>query len=369
MGENRFTRDAYAVTAKKVEAAGGDTSHAGRQHKREGKGIHPLVDPKGYDLVRKSLPRHTQGENGLWQLTVGEPMLLETRFDTTGSMGGNVKLAFSVLPATYDLVSKVLGRYDPQLLNAIFGDVADDVVLYRSQAEMAEKIAEQLTLMVPEGRGGDTTEDPDYGLFGAAYLTQAHINRYGLKYYDLTVTDAPGRGRISHTDLVRVYGDSVYERVRENGHEVTAKQLPTTAEIVSDLKKQAHAFVLLVGPDGITLSQWQGWYGKEYVIQADSTACLHYYQALIAGLTEGTLDLQSATEFLCDNGCVKDTARDLVRSVSHIPLGAQQRSENFDKIPLKGAYFKEKTDLWPIDPDEVGVISMEQGTEGGVDWA
>lgn len=368
MGRARFTRDAYAYTAEKVAGAGGDTSHAGRQRQREGKGIHPLVDPKGYDLIRKSLPRYTQREDGLWQLTVGEPMLFETRFDTTGSMGGNVKLAFDVLPESYDLVSKVLQRYDLQLLNAIFGDVVDDVVLYRSQAEMAEKIAEQLTLMVPEAAGGDSEEDPEYGLFGGAYLTQAHINGYGLKYYDLTVTDAPTHGRIDHKNLVRVYGDAVYERVKENGHSISRQQLPDSGEIVAELLKHAHAFVLLVHPGGYTLSQWQGWYGKERVITTDSTRHLHYYQALIAGLTEGTLDLRSAVDFLWENGCGRDTARNLVRSVAHIPLGAQAMSQNFEKVPLAGSVFKEKTDLWPVDPAEVEVTA-DAVEAGGINWA
>jgi hypothetical protein len=365
MGASRFTREVYTAVATKVRAKGGDVSYAGKQRKQRGEGVHPLVDPKGYGLTRRSLPRYTQREDGLWQLTVGEPMLYETRFDTTGSMGGNVKLAFDVLPESYDLVSKVLRRYDPQLLNATFGDVVDDVVLYRSQAEMAEKIAEQLTLMVPEYGGGDGTEDPDYGIFGAAYLTAAHINRYGLKYYDLTVTDAPGRGRIDHKNLVRVYGDTVYEVVRENGYDIDSARLPDTHTMVQSLLERAHGFVLLVG--SYARSYWVDLYGVERVIEAESTQHLHYYQALIAGLTEGVLDLRSAVDFLAENGCDRSRARKLVRSVAHIPLAVQQQAPHYNSIPKRGDCFTEKTDLWPVEGVENE--SMTDTAEDEITWA
>lgn len=368
MGHSRFTRDAYRRVEERVRASGGVEAHAKEERKQQGGKTNPLVDPKAFGLIRRSLPRYTQRADGLWVLSNGTPMAYRTRFDTTSSMGDNVDLAFRVLPQSYDLVSAVLPRYDLQMGTDTFGDAVDPVVLYRSQFEMAERIAEQLAMQEPGRGGGDITEDPDYGLFGAAYLTAAHINGYGLRYYDLTVTDAPFRGCVTHETLVRVFGETVYDVAEENGHTIDRSRLPNTNQIVSELVCQAHAFVLLIGNSGRTYSRgWIEAYGKERVIFADSTRHLPYYQALIAGLTEGTLNLRSALKFLLKHGCDKATARALVRSVVHIPLGAQRLAENFDKIPPAGSIFREKTDLWPVDPSEVADPDGDE-KEGGVDW-
>lgn len=69
--------------------------------------------------------------------------------------------------------------------------------------------------MVPGRSGFDAPEDPDIGIFGGAYLTRAYINRIGLKRYDFTVTDAPGRGVIAINDLKKIYGDEVFNKVKE----------------------------------------------------------------------------------------------------------------------------------------------------------
>ena len=94
-------------------------------------------------------------------------------------------------------------------------------------------------------------------------------------------------------------------------------------------------------------------------------------QAVIIGLTEGTLDLKKVSEFLkrANVGEV-DIAR-IVRSVANIPIGAQAALPNFSKRPQKGDLFKEKTDLWPIDPSEApqkkpGKAGAKPG--GGAIW-
>lgn len=350
MGERRFSRDTFSGFRERVDSAGGDTSYAGRQHIHETKKLHPLVDPAGYSLVRKALPRYVELSDGRLQLAAGVPMLVETLLDTTGSMGGNVTLAFNALPTLYGLLTEgahaVLGRYDPQILNAIFGDTQDRFILARTQAEMDEKIPEQLTLMVPEGAGGDEPEDPEYGLFGAAFLTDAAINDYGLKSYHFTVTDATSHGRIDKSELVRVFGDTVFETVKENGHDLDEKSLPFTDDIVAVLKKQAHAFMILVG--NRAHRYWLPMYGNEHVVVIDSTEHLPYVEAAIIGLVEGVLDLQSLPGFLEGAGCRSMAARAIQRAVAGIPIGAQIRFENFSKIPTKGTVFAKKRDLWPV---------------------
>jgi hypothetical protein len=364
MGYRRLTREAFTGVEETVKAAGGDTSHAGRQRQKEGKGLDPLVDPAGYELIRRSLPRYVEQPNGSFLLTNGVPMLMETRFDTTGSMGGNVDLAFASLPKSYDLIAggenPVLGRYDPQILNAIFGDVQDNYVLYRSQAEMDVEIANQLTLMVAEKDGGDTTEDPDYGIFGGAYLTDAFINKYGLKYYDFTVTDAPCRTRIDRANLVRVFGPTVFEKAKQNGYVLNESQLPATQEMIDELKKHTHAFVLCVGSGAA--EHWVRLYGKDRVVIIEDTSVLPYVEAAIIGLTEGVLELQSVEEYLCLVGCSAIKARSITRAVAGTPISAQTILPNFSKIPLKGTLFAKKGDMWPMTE----AAPVNEAEEGGM---
>jgi hypothetical protein len=213
-----------------------------------------------------------------------------------------------------------------------------------------------MTLLVPGRMGqGNGKEDPQFGLFGAAYLTKASINRWGLRYYHFTISDEPVVPSIEYKWLQAIFGDDVLERVKENEFDFTVGNLPDTAQTVSDLQTNAHAFFLQVDSRVDVRKQWTGLYGADHVIQLpDGTRHLHYVKAVIIGLTEGVLDLGSAPDFLTDHGLDEATAREIVRSVAHIPLAAQTLSENFGKIPLAGSVFREKTDLWPIDPKEVG---------------
>lgn len=356
-----FTREAFAGTAEKVRAAGGDTSYAGRQViKKTGK-LDPLVDPAGYGLIRKSLPRYVELPDGRFHNLSGAPMPIETVFDTTGSMGHNVALAFESLPKLYDLLTTgplpVLERYDVQIANGIFGDVVDDFVAARTQFEMAEKIAEQLTLMVPESGGGDSPEDPEYNLFASAYLTEAFIRQYGLRGYHFMVTDATSHGRIDDENLVRVFGKDVYEKVIENSFQISKKKLPDTKEIVTALKDYWHAFAVVVSNQE-TARYWSKQYGKEHVVFIQSTRELPYVEAAIIGLTEGVIDLQGVAEYLVSVGCDRSTASRLSDAVSVIPVGSQVTCKNFAKIPPKGMVYANKRDLWPVA--EGAVISVEE---------
>lgn len=359
MGFRSFTREAFAGTADRVKSAGGDTSYAGREEiKRTGK-LHPLVDPAGYGLVRKSLPRYVELPDGRFHNLAGIPMPVETALDTTGSMGENVALAFNSLPKLYDMLTTgthpVLGRYDVQIANGIFADGYSDIfVAARSQFEMEEKIAEQLTLMVPEkGGGGNGGEDPDYLMFSSAFLTEAHICEYGLKGYHFMVTDEPTHNDVNWPKLVSVFGDTVLDVVAENAkgnYIVDAKSLPGTQEIVATLKNNWHAFAIIVGRNGRNpvFQHWQKYYGVEHVITVDSTEVLPYVEALVIGLTEGVIDLQGAAEYLVSVGCNRSTARELAEAVSVIPVGAQTLAKNFSKIPKKGMVYANKRDLWPV---------------------
>lgn len=364
MGRATLSAVSYESVAAKTRTFAKAT-YAGEQRHKEGRGLDPLVDPKGHGLVRRSLSWY-EPKGKKFELLRGVAMLEETRLDTTGSMGDNVEIAMGVLPSTFQLLASgdapVLGRYDTQMITSIFGDVCDAYVLCRSQAELDERIAEQMTLMVPEGGGGDADEDPQYGLFGAAFLTEAMVNKYGLKYYDFTISDARGRHRLDKSTLTRVFGDTVFDVVAENGFQINPKSLPDTRDVVVELKKRAHAFFLQVGNSGGVRQFWTEVFGANRVITLPSVELLPQVKAAIIGLTEGVLDLQSAEEFIRSSSTVrgnsfrkqkasevtKDEARAIVRAISGIPIGAQKALPGFDKIPLKGALFAKKGDLWPI---------------------
>lgn len=359
MGRETLSSEAYRRVADEASSAG-STTHKGEQRHKEGKGLHELVDPKGYGVIRRSLSwLEPKGEH--FELLRGVAILEETRLDTTGSMGNNVEIAMDVLPKTYELLAKgkkaVLGRYDTQMITAIFGDVVDNYVLCRSQAEMDERIAEQMTLMVPEGDGGDITEDPQYGIFGAAYLTDTSIGKYGLKHYDFTITDAPARTTLSLETLKRVFGESVIEKTTENGFTIDPKKLPTTKEVVRDLLKIAHGFLLVVdngkGEIQRAYNFWEELYGSDRVVIIPEVKFLPEVKASIIGLTEGVLTLQTLEEFLVKDAHLSpENAKYIKRAVAGIPIGAQAVLENFNKIPLKGTMFAAKGDIWPmvIDP-------------------
>lgn len=357
MGKDTFSRDVFTRAAHAATDGGREsaTKKSEQQAKKTGK-LNPLVDPSGYDVIRLSLPRLEQNADGLWELLVGTPLPVETRVDTTGSMGNNVDIALSVLPNMYEAcLAAVREGYDIQIATGIFGDVVDPFPLCRPQFEMvADKIVGQLALMVPERDGGDGDEDPHYGIFGGAYLTAAHISKLGLKGYDFTVSDAPCHERFDSKQLIRIFGPDVFEKVAENGHTIDRKQLPSPRDVVKDLLKRAHAFFLQVKDESSRLTRfWSEIYSPDRVVWIPDTHVLPQVQAAIIGLTEGTLDLGNTKEFLRDQQVPAKHIDAIMRSVSGIPLGAQAALPNFKKLPKKGDLFEKKDSLWPIDPMDV----------------
>lgn len=376
MGYHTLSRDTYTGVRDSATRGGQKSATDDAEVRmRQGKGLDPLVDPKGpahLGPIRRSRPRFEK-QGDLWVLTRGIPMAEETLLDTTGSMGRNVDIAFDVLPHAYEMLTSgsrpVLGRYDPQIATAIFNDVEDSgvPVLCRTQFEMDEKIALQMTRLVPGRQGqGNGKEDSQFGLFAAAYLTVAAINLYGLKYYHFTVSDEPTVETINLSWLKKIFGDEVLEQSQESGFRFNAKSLPDTAKVVMDLQTRAHAFFLQVGDRPDVKRQWIDLYGADHFVMlpGGGTEYLHYVKAVICGLTEGVLDLNSAAEFLHEYKVPSADANRIVRAVAHIPLGAQTLCPNFNKIPKTGDLFKDKADLWPTDQNAMSDNAKTDSKEG-----
>jgi len=373
MGRQTFSRTSYDATMSTARAAGSAT-HLGEERIRRGQGLDRLVDPAGNGLIRRSMARKDKRPDGFWEMMMGTPMLVETLLDTTGSMGGNVAIALDRLPHLYALLKEgdgaVLGRYDLQLITAIFGDVEDQYVLNRSHAEMGDKIAEQMTMMYPErGGAGNGKEDPQYGIFAAAYLTAAETNGYGLKTYHFTISDEPIYEEYDERTLIRVFGETVFDKVAENGHEISRHHLPNVQQVITDLQTRAHAFFLEVPGRRSIHDQWACLYGEDHVVVLPSVELLPQVQAAIIGLTEGVIDLQSMEAFLRQNEVKADDAKRIARSVAGIPIGAQAALPGFDDLPEIGALFKEKTDLWPFDyADDVATDKSTSDTAETGGW-
>lgn len=386
MGRNVLSSTDYRSVSQHA-TAGGTRSATTESEARvdRGEGLDVTVDPRGFPHlgpVRMSLPRFVELDNGLWQLTVGMPMPVETLLDTTGSMQDNVDIAFRVLPLEYALLTggetPVLGRYDVQICNACFGDVDDphwkpgSPVLCRSQFEMDVKIAEQAAKLVPSRNGcGNGKEDPQFGLFGAAYLTKPTIIRYdGMRHYHFAVSDEPVAEYIDYAWLKAIYGDTFLDAVAQNGFDLAPNSIPHLATVVRTLQQRAHAFFLQVGNSPYVTVPWTRLYGKEHVIALpDGTRSIHLVKAAIIGLTEGVLTLSSTEAFLRANGAEQRTAKAIVRAVANIPIGAQTLAPDFNRLPRAGDLFRNKTDLWPMTPEEIAAYAAETGkkVDGSVD--
>jgi hypothetical protein len=352
MGQDTLSDAAYRKVADDAQVAGSAT-HVGQERRKKGLGLDPLVDPASFGVTRRSLCRFVEsGDNFI--MPNGVAMSIESLLDGTGSMGSdNISVALDKLKLAYDLLSKrALSRYDLQLATTMFGDTEDDRVVQRSQFEMDVKIAQQITLfdLASFDGHGNYKENPEYAIFGATFLTDADIWRYGLGNYHCALSDESIVHYLDPGQIERIYGKEVWERVRENGHDVDRNNLPTTPEMLQILLKRTHAFFFLFKENykGVRKS-WTECYGRERVIDIPRTALFPFFEAAVMGLTEGVVDLQTMEDFLREASVSESDARVIKHAVAHIPIGEQVKLPNFTKIPLKGSVFAKKRDLWPID--------------------
>ncbi len=379
MPKGVFTRDAYESSRSTHTTKGKSSTFRGEETVRTTGKLDPLVDPAGpvYGLVRPSRMRFEPIAGDLFMVANGAPGTMEYRLDTTGSMGTNVERALSALPQICGLTATIMPGRDPFFCASIFADLEDKFVLCRGQFEvLADRMVNQLTLMHPEGGGkGNNGEDPEYGLFAGAYLTDAYLHRIGLKSMDFTITDEPMHEWLHAHGLKRVFGTDVFDKLKEIGYDFSESNLPSNGEIVQDLLNKAHAFVFLINTERRNLldQHWQELYGKDRVILLPNIDYVPHAMAAITGLTEGTLDLQSVKDFLIDTEIDKNEAHRLVDSIAHIPLGAQCALPNYSKLPKQGDIFRTKEDLWAMDPADIPTdaiaspIAAETGTSGTVE--
>ncbi len=397
-----YSRDAFtAVAEETVKRSGPSVTEKAEQRAREGLGLHDLVDPAKYGIVRRSLTYYQDLGDGRYTIPRGVAMPWESRSDTTGSMGYSIDGVMIVLPTLYDLLiegpSPVLGRYDLHVSNGAFGDRSDQFVLMRPQFETDERVLEQMTYIVPERAGDDHPEDPHYGWFAAAFLTHRSINLYDLKAYDTTITDAPARLEFDADIVERIFGKDVWQKATENGYQLNPRKLPSVRDVVAEMQKRVHGYVAVVQRSGYesAVRFYTSMFGSDHVVVIPTTSelgrfdkllkakerdeayrlqeGLHYtallpaIQAAIIGLTEGTLDLQGLRDYLTSKDTFGNSAistveaKAVVDAVKGIAIGAQAVLPNFSKLPPKFSIFANKNDLWPV---EAGSGSSDKGESG-----
>lgn len=363
-----WSEDVYASRASEAKSKGSAT-FAGEERARQGKGLDPLVDPSKYDVVRESnnllVPKGDE-----FILEFGVAMPVETDVDTTGSMGGNVEIAFRVQPKVQNLLiqgkNAVLRRYHTQMATGVVQDRDDQFPYQRSQFEPDNEVERQMGLLVPEKDGDDPTEDYQIGLFAAAYLTKASIVRYGLQGYYFAVGDEKGRDCLNRDVLEKVFGSTVFEKAFGSN---IPKDLPSTLEIGKKLLQDWHAFYLQVGETPDVARWWQGVLGQDRVILLPRTEDIAEMQACIIGLTEGVLDMQSVADFLAEAKVGKERSAKIVEALRGIPVGLQTTFPNFGKIPMAGARFASRDDIWPIGTKRTGGAKTPKAAgKGKKDW-
>lgn len=344
-----WSDETYRARATEADTKGSSTFE-GEERYKQGEALDPLVDPSKYEVIR--------GSNNLlvpdgkeFVLEFGVAMPVESDLDTTGSMGRNVDVAFGVLPKVQNLLVQgqkaVLRRYHTQIATGIIQDRTDEYPYLRSMFEPDNEVERQMGLLVPERDGGDNIEDYQLGLFAAAYLTKASIRDYGLKGYYFVVGDERGRDEFDPKVLRQVFGPTVLEKAFGSK---SSQALPYTKDVAKKVLEDWHIFFLQVNNNPATTIWWADLLGKERVVQLARTSDLAEVQATIIGLTEGSLDLQTAGDFLTDlqKGSSGGVVARIKEAVRGIPIGLQATCPNFNKIPMAGARFKSREDIWPI---------------------
>lgn len=314
--------------------------------------INPAIKP----MRRAEI--HLEPHRQQWGVAVGCPLDIEICYDSTASMGEYPSNMWNFDRYYLNGWSQktIWPGYAPLFCLDSFGDCGDQIVLRRTQfTNSARELRFYADKIMPKQRGGldNAGEDPQYAMFARAYLTDTYANRIGLKGYHFIVTDEPCHNQLRRQEIMRIFGDDIFENeLRE-----MRDHIPSMKEMVRELKRKTHQFVLVLRsyryPD--TLEQWRRLCGGQSVIVIDDLTDVNSVIVAIIGLTEGTLDVAGLRGSL--NGLLWGVKGkiDLAKQLTKIDIGAQARLRHMlpRPMPKAGDIFARKDDLWPIRPEEI----------------
>lgn len=377
-----FNTKKFEETVSEMRARREKVHDEGERIYRETGKLDSNVDVHGKTRVsRNSMVR--DGDHFILKNGIALPIF--SGYDGTGSMGGNVELAFNAIPEVDTMLVSLRSRYNTQIASGVVQDVGDEHPVFQmSQFESDNRIAEQIRLLVPDHSGGDATEDYDLGLAFMMLATGADIAAfYGLKGYAMIVGDQIGRGNVTL--------ESVEHHL---GHKLQGKLL-TTKAICQALLPNWHMFYVHVGSGGgghhdFATEWWQDKLGAGRVVVVPNPNLLAEVQAGLIYATETLQPTQSGMiEFLLAGGANKRiSVRDANEVWSWIkeagvPFGAQAKLPGYNDIPKPGDVFAHFRHAWPEghlragenvtppDSGEGGPAALPDPTRksGHIDWS
>ncbi len=345
-----FNTAKYERTVREMRERSEGVHDKGREIYRRTGHMDPLVEVKGRTRVsRNSMTK--DGEKAI--LTNGPALAVWAVFDGTGSMGHLAGMAHAALGELNAMLAGIRGRYNPQIATGVVQDVCDThPPLQFSQFESDERIAEQIRLLIPDGGGGDSTEDYQLALIYALMSIQTDINNfYGLKGYGLIVGDEIGRDDIPNSSSFSDNDVSDFLGLKLQGK-------TTTKAVAKQLLTKWHLFYVHVATHGAGRDESTRWWDKKLgsgrTILVPDPDLLAEVQAGLIYVTETKQpDANGLYEFLSAGGSNKKITKVNASEIwswfteANVPFGAQVALPGYADLPKPGDIFTHYRHQWP----------------------
>jgi hypothetical protein len=342
-----FDTAKYTASVTEMKARKEEVHDKGREvYKRTGR-LDPLVDIKGKQRVsHNSMAK----DGGKIILKNGIALSIFTGFDGTGSMAENSVRAHEAQGRINSMLSALNPRYNIQLSISVIQDVCDEHEPFQmSQFESDERTAEQLRLLVPDGGGGDSTEDYQFALAYLMMATHTDIyDFYGLKGYGFIVGDEIGRENVTVEGVKEYLG-------------LTLQNTMSTREVARALLPKWHMFYVHVGSSGAgghkdhATDWWEDKFGPGHVVLCQDPKLIAEVQCALIYVTETAIPTEDGLfAFLNAGGANKKITEAIAKEIwnwiinAKVEFGAQTKLAGYADIPLPGAVFEHYRHQWPI---------------------
>ncbi|EFC79584.1 hypothetical protein [Parafrankia sp. EUN1f] len=225
-----------------------------------------------------------------------ESLAISVLFDVTGSMGQVPRTLQTRLPELFGLLLRKGYVQHPQILFGGIGDAScDRVPLQIGQFESDNRMDDQLGAMLLEGGGGGQMHE-SYELalyFMARHTATDCFDRRGRRGYLFIVGDELPYGRVSPSQVAKVIGDQLTERL-------------SVERILAEVERRYHVyFIIPAGTshagDSEVLGTWRALLG-ERVLELDDLDAVCETIAVTIGLGEAAIDLDEGLDDLRDVG-------------------------------------------------------------------